>query len=120
MTDEKRKRIQEQLFNAMRAPVRFVKPEEVKIEDDARPYFMPFPEDWVTLYAHSGRADMIKATERRLPYSAKRGARFLRETEPKKKERTTYNTNQGVIFGPKPEKIEKEIEEELEDDIIPE
>ena len=114
MKEDKRQKAQDQLFEAMRRPTHSRPMKEIKKEiiEDERPFMWEFPENWVTLYAGSGRYEMVKAIEERLPYSARRGARVLRELAPKRKERTTYNTNQGIVFGPKPGIVEKEIDDD--------
>lgn len=45
--------------------------------------------------------------EKNLPSIAKRAARILKATQPKKKERTTIVVNQGVVFGEKSKRYQE-------------
>lgn len=78
----------------------------------SRPYFIPFPKDWQARYSGLGRAAMVESIESSCSeVSSHYGPIFAkyRRTKPK---RTTFNTNQGIVFGPKPEIVEKEIDED--------
>lgn len=87
-------------------------------EMENRPHFIPLPEDWMN-HKHmnvpdaKGNFPIEERLKKMLNVMDRMG--YLEIEKPEKKERTTYQTNQGVVFGPKSKLVKEEAEVDLDD-----